>query len=145
MTNQTRLTTFIKEHGNDIYKNIFPDASIDEVEKAIVRNRMVRPFDTEFKEFIMLNKEELVQNYFRNISTKNTDLNITKPRLSKSLVTQINQTDWRKMNYLVSQNKNFSYFLPKTNTLISYKNGVLKVENEFHLEQKEKTHYSIKI
>jgi hypothetical protein len=58
-----------------------------------------------------------------------TFLQTQKPKINKSVAEQINQQDWKKINYLVKQNHDFTYQVTNTGLTIQFMEGILAISN----------------
>ena len=58
-----------------------------------------------------------------------TYLQTQKPKIHKSVAEQINQKDWKKINYLVRKNQDFRYQISDSGLTIQFMQGILAVKN----------------
>lgn len=58
-----------------------------------------------------------------------TYLQTQKPKIHKSVAEQLNQKDWKKINYLVRKNQDFSYQMSNSGLTIQFMESILAITN----------------
>lgn len=97
MTPSNNLQAFFEQFGQQIYNNINPNASGDELKRKILLNRFNNP-QTEFSDFTLKNID-LLAKYFEN---KILDKVTSKPELNKE---QILRNQLKNMDIILSENE----------------------------------------